>query len=498
MTIIVVILVSMSLVLSYLINDYFWGSRKRELVADGTEVAKVIASMKNENPRIINTYLRSIDRFLRARIWIVDKDKKVVATSLPLRLGEKTVKQEEERKHNRKEMHQEIQQEDDFVSVKEQFYIMTDEKVQQKLDNIFKGHVESVRMFHPFFQDYVITVGVPIKEGENIIGALLLNAPIKNTENILEDIYYYIGVLGLFAVLLSLAMTQFLSRHIVKPLVSMRESAAAMVNGDYSRRVNVKGKDEVSDLGRSLNLLASDLNNFVDKTQRMEQLRRDFVANVSHELRTPITVIRGYNEALLDGTITDVETAERYRTIIRDETIRVEELVKELLDISRLQARVEIVNEQVPLDFIAFKVVEKLTGKAQAKDIEIKTDIDENAYVNGIGDRLIQLVMILTDNAIKYSNKESTVALNVKVNDTNVVLTIKDTGIGISAEELPKIWERFYKVDKSHSKLAGGSGLGLAIAKEIIELHNAKLDVQSTVNVGTTIQVTFAKYIESK
>ena len=152
----------------------------------------------------------------------------------------------------------------------------------------------------------------------------------------------------------------------------MKNSATAMASGDYSKRVDVTGDDEIAELGNALNSLGKDLDAYVTKMERTEKMRRDFVANVSHELRTPITIIRGYNEAISDGMVTDVELIQRYRGLINEETIRLERMVRELLDISRLQASDELSQsnmEELPLAAIIRNVAEKLMVKSVKRNV---------------------------------------------------------------------------------------------------------------------------------
>jgi two-component system sensor histidine kinase len=276
----------------------------------------------------------------------------------------------------------------------------------------------------------------------------------------------------------------------------MKDSAVAIASGDYTRKVEVHGEDEVAALGRALNALGNDLSAFVDKTERTEKIRRDFVANVSHELRTPITIIRGYNEAISDGTITDKEMIQRYRALINEETIRLERMIRELLNISRFQASDELTTgiEPLPLAEIVRNVTEKLMVKSVKRHVTLVIHADENIAVVGNGDQLVQLIMILGDNALKYSPDNGTISFTaVRQEDGSVLLSVADQGPGIPEEDLPFIWERFYKVDKSHCRNVPGTGLGLAIAKEIIRVHGAKAQVFSIPGVGTRFEVTFPK-----
>ena len=224
--------------------------------------------------------------------------------------------------------------------------------------------------------------------------------------------------------------------------------------------------------------------------QTQEKIRRDFVANVSHELRTPLTIIGGYNQAISDGTVKDQEKIKSYQNIIRDEVQRLERLIKDLLDLSRLQAGQVILKEKIPLAELVSDVVDKMQIKVQGKDIRFILAL-EPIKILADGDRLVQLMIILLDNAIKYTPAQGKIKVSLNNVANRAVLEIRDTGKGIPQEDLPYIWERFYKVDKSHSRLDGGIGVGLAIAKEIVMLHKGQIKVESELNRGTSISIDF-------
>ena len=362
------------------------------------------------------------------------------------------------------------------------------------IEPVFRGEVLTRTFFHPYYGEDMMIVAVPIQtETGESNGAVILNAPVQGINNFLTQIYMAIGLIGLLALALTVFVVRRLSRGIVKPLREMEETAASMAQGCYDKRVQVTSADEVGQLGASLNTLAQELSNFVARTEQMETLRRDFVANVSHELRTPLTIIRGYTEALRDGTVTDPAQAARFNTIIVNETERLERLINDLLDLSRLQAQQYTMEvEPIPLVEVVDSVVSMLRGKAEEKEILLSKSYDINTPpILGNGDRLVQLLLILLDNALKYTPVGGTVSVDLTHTAQHVVLTITDTGEGIPSEDLPLVWERFYKVDKAHTRENHGTGLGLSIARELIERHGASVSVTSQLGVGTTFVLQF-------
>jgi signal transduction histidine kinase len=195
--------------------------------------------------------------------------------------------------------------------------------------------------------------------------------------------------------------------------------------------------------------------------------------------------------------VTDPAVVQRYRTLINEETVRLERMVRELLDISRLESSDPLtVNnvDELPLAVIIRNVAEKLNVKAVKEKVNFRIQADDDIKILGDGDQMVQLIMILGDNALKYSPENGTVSIGAnKLEDGSVLLSVTDQGKGIPEEDIPFIWERFYKVEKSHNRSVPGTGLGLAIAKEIIRVHGASAEVISKCGVGTTFEIKFPK-----
>ena len=214
-------------------------------------------------------------------------------------------------------------------------------------------------------------------------------------------------------------------------------------------------------------------------------MRREFIANLSHEMRTPLTIVRGYAEAIYDGTITG-EQSKRSIAIMRDEALRLERLIQDMLDLSKLQlAQYELELEKLPLAVAVKYAVDKMRDKARESDLTLKfADQSHEAPVCADYDRIIQIMIILLDNAIKFTLPGGTITVLVTKTDKYVHTIIRDDGCGISKEDLPNIWERFFKADKSHNRNVEGMGLGLSIAKEIVEKHQAEISVISSVDAG--------------
>ena len=228
--------------------------------------------------------------------------------------------------------------------------------------------------------------------------------------------------------------------------------------------------------------------------KKLETMRRDFVANVSHELRTPLTAIRGYAETLLAGALEDRERARQFLSVIDRHSERLSRLIDDLLTLSDLElGKTSLKKEAVHLETLVDEVVEVLREKARRGGVALVTHLPPDLpLVLGDADRLQQVLINLTDNAIKYSANGGTVRISASAVPDGptpmVELAVQDDGIGIPASDLPRLTERFYRVDKARSRELGGTGLGLAIVKHIVQAHGGKLEIRSTLNVGTTVK----------
>ncbi|MCK8098599.1 ATP-binding protein [Bacillus sp. 2CMS4F] len=234
------------------------------------------------------------------------------------------------------------------------------------------------------------------------------------------------------------------------------------------------------------------------ETKKLEQMRKDFVANVSHELKTPITSIKGFTETLLDGAMEDKEALSEFLSIILKESKRLQSLVQDLLDLSKIEQQ----NFTLSIEtFDAAKMLADietlLKHKATERGISLQLNVPKDPlYVAGDPYRLKQVFLNLVNNALTYTPEKGSVAINVKPGETEIQIEVSDTGIGIQKEEIPRIFERFYRVDKDRSRNSGGTGLGLAIVKHLIEAHEGKIDVTSEPGRGTVFTVTLKRTAE--
>jgi two-component system phosphate regulon sensor histidine kinase PhoR len=230
----------------------------------------------------------------------------------------------------------------------------------------------------------------------------------------------------------------------------------------------------------------------VSELRRLEQVRTEFVANVSHELRTPLTAIQGYLETLLGGALDEPEHARRFLEVAFRHTERLGRLLNDLTDLSNIElGKVSLRLTPTGLGPVLDSVLEIVAGKARDTGVTVSADVPKGLSVHADHDRLAQILINLVDNAVKYTPSGGSVTVRARALDAErVEIAVSDTGVGIPLADLPRITERFYRVDKARSRELGGTGLGLAIVKHLVFAHGGELTIDSVEGRGTTVRVT--------
>jgi signal transduction histidine kinase len=493
MLVITVVLAAILWSSSLFIRNQMLSEKQQDLMIKGTEIAKRIAIYKESasSKAPLSDILSDMDSYLASRIWVLDANRQPVEFSggmhegsqRPFGMGSIRGSGMGRNAAGANPMMQGVP----MQGVLRNFIA--------ELDPVYRGETWSKVIEHPYYEERMVVVGVPIMlSNGKVDGAVVINSPVAAVTDFMRQLYLFIGLGAVAGIIFSFIVVRFLTRSLVRPLRSMQETTGAIARGEYASRVIVESNDEIGQLGSSINQLAQDLGQFMLEVGKTEKLRRDFIANVSHELRTPLTVIRGYTEAIVDGTVDNPQQIDSFLHLVRDEAVRLERLIKSLLELSKLQSSTSSCSlTSVNLEEIAVHVLQLINPLAESKHINIQLDAEPNLPpIQGNRDRLVQLLLILTDNAVKYTNPNGTVTLGLWQEEPDILTcSVQDTGVGIPTEDLPYIWERFYKVDKSHQIDDGGTGLGLAIAKQIIDMHQAQVQVISELGQGTLIQLKF-------
>ena len=315
------------------------------------------------------------------------------------------------------------------------------------------------------------------KQDENTRYMILLDASLQPLDSTVRTLTMQFVWIAAIIMLLSSIMVYFLYRHISRPLIQMNESAKILAKGRYDVEFSGKGYLETRELAATLNYASTELS-------RLDRLQKDLIANISHDLRTPLTLIKGYGEVMRD--LPGENTPENMQVII-DETTRLSELVNDLLDLSRIQSGATGLN-LTPFNLSAAirEVLNRYDRLIKHRGYHITVQADAEAWIYADRGMLLQVIYNLINNAINYTGEDKRVEVIQTVSEGTVRISVRDTGEGIAPEEMPLIWDRYYKVDKVHRMAMIGTGLGLSIVKAILENHHAAYGVNSQIGVGST------------
>lgn len=339
-------------------------------------------------------------------------------------------------------------------------------------------YYQTGRFFDTLPQDS-LTVYAPIIINYKVRGYVFIHKPLTSIarygDGFLNIAYKTLAILFLcaFVVLGLFTWTVYL------PIRKITKAADAYSSGNFDTRIHLRSNDEIGYMAASLNYMASELNT-------LEEDQRKFIANISHDFRSPLTSIKGYIEAIMDGTIPP-ELQDRYLNIILVETERLNKLTESMLELNKYGSHGVILDvSDFDINNIIKMTVQSFEGTCTKKKISFALILTgQELFVTADMSKIQQVMYNLVDNAIKFSHGDSSITIETTERNDKVFVSIKDTGIGIPKESLKKIWERFYKTDSSRGKDKTGTGLGLSIVKEIIQAHNENINVISTQDVGT-------------
>jgi len=344
-----------------------------------------------------------------------------------------------------------------------------------------KGVGSSIR-FSNTVKYQLLYVAVPVDITTEAHWIVRTAIPLASIDDLLREVFnkLFAVILLLFAAVFLVSI--YLFRKINPPLHEIRSGAERFAHGHFESRLPDYQVREIDELAKTLNQMAGRL-------ERLDNLRREFVANVSHELKTPVTTIKGFTETLTEGAKSDPDDLDRFLEIISRQTDRLAAIIDDLLTLSRLESAP--LSEVLALDWhdlchILHSCEEICHSRADEKDIAIIVRCEEDIPVLVDNSLLIQAVVNLIDNAIKYSQERTSVMVNASMDANNIMISVTDEGPGIQEIHLSRLFERFYRADKARSRKLGGTGLGLAIVKHIANVHQGEVDVISKVGTGST------------
>lgn len=313
------------------------------------------------------------------------------------------------------------------------------------------------------------------------ISAMRFVVSLENVDAVIFQLILGLSIVAAAVLALVLISGILFVKSIVRPVRDIGTAARQIAGGDFKSRIKKVSNDEVGELCETINFMADELEN-------SEKMKNEFISSVSHELRTPLTAIKGWAETLIDTENYDFATMKKGMRVISAETERLSGMVEELLDFSRIQnGRFSLVFQKMDLLAELGEAVLMYAEKAKRDNIEIIYEEPEMLpVIYGDKNRLRQVFINVIDNAIKYSDPGGRVKIDAFARDENIMITVADSGCGISPEDLPMIKTKFFKANHTRR----GSGIGLAVANEIISMHHGSIDIESTLNIGTTVIIT--------
>lgn len=370
---------------------------------------------------------------------------------------------------------------------------LPDDRQYQK---VISGEEPEIKDQHDFFGLFSgnvrLTVEKPLVITNNngtsqIRGAVILSTPVPQIRETRASVFRYYIVSLIISVFISIILVSLLSRRIIKPLKEINEAAKVITSGDFDKKLDIRSKDEIGELATSFNQMVSALEN-------LEKMRRDFIANVSHEIRTPMTSIKGFIDGILDGTIPP-EKQQFYLTIVRDESARLNKMVNDLLDLAKIEAgEMKLSMYYFDINELLRRCIINLEQLIVSKEIQVEADFEQDeTVVFADRDAIERVVLNLLHNAVKFTPPGGVITVSTRELRDMISVSVKDTGAGMEREELVRIWDRFYKSDKSRSFDKSGTGLGLSIVKSIISEHHQDIKVESEPGKGTTFTFTLSR-----
>ena len=398
----------------------------------------------------LGSYIRNLDDIAMADAWIVDEELNLLITGTMSHM-----------QYN----YADLPQDADIV-----------------VKNVFKGETTFSEVFSRLLESPALTVGTPITANDEIIGALLIHSPVEGMNDAIKEGFRILFISILTALILSVFLSVALALTFTRPLNKMKNTAALLALGNYNVKTEIKQNDEIGDLAETMDMLSQRLSEADEERNRVQKQRQDFITNISHELRTPVTVIRGSLEALCDEVVTEPDQVKEYHKQMLNESKSLERLVNDLLELSRLQnTDFKIEMQELNICDVLKDSVRSASNLARKKNINIEYSFDRDVFLTkGDYGRLRQMFLTVIDNSVKFSYENS--SINIIMNNNRII--IKDKGIGISDEDLPKIFDRYFSVKSDENKT--GTGLGLTIAKQIALRHNIELFAESQLNEGTS------------
>ena len=347
---------------------------------------------------------------------------------------------------------------------------------------LIDGNAVTKRGYEKRFDREVVSVIYPLVDENRLEGIIYLYIPLtKITEMASREVLFLVLIVSFLLIAMAFISLKSLER-VLTPLSILKEAAISMAAGKHDTRVDVGSQDEIGELAKTFNQMATSI-------QQEDERKQDFLSIVSHELRTPISYIKGYGEAFEQQLVPDENKAEIYSLIVR-EANRMQKLTNDLLTVTRSEHEGNIELVPLVLSEIIREVLQLMKPSADEKRITFVVSVDEETILSADEESTKRIFINIIENAIRYSPEDSAIGIANENTQTSTTIHITDHGCGIESEHLPHITERFYRVNKARSRIDGGTGLGLSIALQLLIAQNGRLAFTSEVGKGTIVHIT--------
>lgn len=356
---------------------------------------------------------------------------------------------------------------------------------EDERQKLLAGHPVQKEGYEERFGKTVVAAIIPLLDRHGLEGIIYTYVPVDSMSEYIHEFAVKWMITALLFILFATLLTTKWLKKMIQPIQEIEEAAYQVSKGDYSIQVPISSRDELGQLAKAFNEMAESI-------YFEEERKREFLENVSHELRTPLSYVKGYTQAILDGVIKDKQEETKYLQLISRETLRMQRLVADLLDLTKIE-RGQVQIESTPIAFAQFikDFVVKYDQVMKEKSLQLTLDLDPDPIILADEGKMEQIIQNIIDNAIAYTPSNGMISISLQQEKDTCTLIITDTGCGIPKKDLPFITNRFYRVHKARTRSNGGSGLGLSIVKNLVELQNGEIKIDSEEGIGTKVYLSF-------
>ncbi|UMZ74202.1 sensor histidine kinase [Natranaerofaba carboxydovora] len=487
MIIIFVTLLILGGIMSYLLEQHFYGAREWEINSQAQKAASMLEEpIIEKNASEIIEKTATLSKSFESNINVYDSNGNVITKANYI-----------------DDTDNDARDNDDNVNIE-----------KNEKEHVLKGNSFTKKVFGPQAKRLLVAIPITVEnesvhatttqiaasDEDEILGFVTLNAPLIGFEDTLASIFRITLISGAIAVFFATIFAFTISRNITKPLKHINESAKKLASGNYKQvgEENIKeNEDELNKVSKTFNVAANQIDQTIKEQKKLAVYRKNLVDNASHEFRAPLSTIRGYCELLIDG-ILPREKQKKYIQIIMNNTLNLNKMVDELLELSNLESgSINLENEKLTPEKIAKQNHENILPMADEKsqniELQILNDKNDLGYFLGDVTRVNQILSNILKNAVQFTQPGGKIKFSVGAENNFVVYTIEDNGKGIPEEEMQNIFQRFYKLDKSRNDNST-TGLGLAIVNELVKAHDGDIKVESKVEEGSIFKVYFPRY----